>query len=93
VGGDVAMNMDLYRSVADEQAGFGYPNGYFDIRRYQLGDPNGWHIIANMYDVNSVTGQPNTALQCCIQPSTADPAVPNNCVPDANCSPRCAAPY
>lgn len=88
----MAESTYLYRTAADAAAGFAYPNGYFDIRRYQPStDTTAMHIVASMYDKNSVTGKANTALNCCIQPSTADPQVPSNCVPDPNCSPRCAS--
>ena len=92
VGGDNQCVDCLYRTAAEMTAGIPYPNGYYDVRRYAPGNAKtGMTVPARMYDVNSATGQPNTARDCCIQlPSDPSP-IPNSCVPDSNCSPRCVS--
>ena len=91
-GGDDECNTCVYRTQAEAQAGIPYPNGYYDIRQYVPGNvAGGLTVVARMYDVNSVTGQPNGARDCCIQLPTDPVPINSSCTPDANCGPRCAA--
>ena len=80
----------VYRTLAEAQAQIPFPNGYYDVRRYVPGDPKGMSVLARMYDINSVTGAPNTARDCCIQLPSDPTPISGNCVPDAGCSPRSA---
>ena len=89
VGGDNQGVGTIFRSEADKAAGIPFPNGYYDVRRYEPGAEQ-MTIPDSMYDVNSMTGAPNTARDCCIQLPTDPVAIPDTCVPDENCSPRCA---
>ena len=88
VGGDNQGVGTIYRSEADKAAGIPFPNGYYDVRRYEPGAEQ-MTIPDSMYDVNSMTGLPNTARDCCIRLPTDPVAIPDDCVPDGNCSPRC----
>ena len=82
----------VYRNAYEAAHQIPFPNGFYDVRRFIPGDPNGMAILDSMYDQNSVTGQPNTARDCCLQlPSDPNP-IPSSCVPDTGCSPRCASP-
>ncbi len=92
VGGDDQCEGCIFRTAAEEAAGIPYPNGYYDVRRLAPGGngSTGMTVPARMYDVNSVTGVPNTARDCCIQLPTDPQPIPDSCVPDANCSPRYA---
>ena len=75
----------VFRSDAEAAANIPFPNGYYDVRRFVPGDPAGISVVARMYDLNSVTGAPNTARDCCIQ-LPSDPQ--GNCLPDPGCTPR-----
>ena len=88
VGGDNQGVGTIYRTGAEKAAGISFPNGYYDVRRYAPGGTQ-MTIPDSMYDVNSMTGAPNTARDCCIQLPTDPVAIPDTCVPDINCSPRC----
>lgn len=81
----------LLRVQADKNANIPYPDGFHDVRRFVPGGTS-MTVVARMFDKNSVTGQPNTARQCCIQLPTDTVPLPSNCSPDPNCSPRCEAP-
>ena len=89
VGGDNQCVGCLFRTAAEKAANIPYPNGYYDVRRFAPGAVN-MTVPDRMFDLNSVTGLPNTARDCCIQLPTDPNPIPNSCVPDANCSPRCA---
>lgn len=82
----------VYRNAYEAQHDIPFPNGYHDVRRYVPGDPNGMSILAHMYDLNSATGQPNTARDCCIQLPNDPTPIDQSCVPDSGCSPRCGPP-
>ena len=89
VGGDDQCQGCLYRTQAEAQAGIPYPNGYYDVRQYVPGNAAaGMTVVGRMYDVNSVTGQPNTARDCCIQLPSDPVPINSNCTPDPNCGPR-----
>ena len=92
VGGDNQCVGCLYRTAAEQSANIPYPNGYYDVRRFVPGAAKtGMTVPARMFDVNSRTGVANTARDCCIQLPADTQPIPDNCVPDANCSPRCAS--
>lgn len=76
------------RSDAEAAADIPFPNGFYDVRRYVPGDPSGMSIIGRMYDLNTVTGRPNTARDCCIQLPGDPVPISASCVPDGGCSPR-----
>ena len=48
----------------------------------------GVNVIARMFDLNSITRQPNTARDCCIQLPGDPVPVNSSCTPDPGCGPR-----
>ena len=89
VGGDDQCQGCMYRTLAEAQASIPYPNGYYDVRQYVPGNTAaGMTVVARMYDVNSVTGRPNGARDCCIQLPNDTVPINSSCTPDPNCGPR-----
>ena len=91
VGGDNQCVGCLYRTEDEKASNIPYPNGYYDVRRFAPGAADlGMTVPDRMFDINSITGSANTARDCCIQLPTDPEPIPESCVPDSNCSPRCA---
>ena len=65
-------------------------NGFYDVRTFAPG-ARAMVVQASEYNDNSATGKPNGARDCCIQAYSDPTPIPQSCVPDANCSPRCAS--
>ena len=81
----------LYRSQADKDANKPMPNGFYDVRTFTPG-ASAMVVRASEYNQNSITSRPNTARDCCLQLPSDPTPIPGSCVPDPNCSPRCAPP-